>query len=330
MDTMLALGLVAQAAYDLAAAAAVIAIARDLWTRRPQGWLYLAVALLATAVTWTFIIRFAQADQAQYDGYLDWVRRSVFFFTAWKAVTSAPERWWWTSQLLFAVPPVAVFFALESRRRCVPAVAAYVWLGFLGAISTALALFLFRTSASDERTDEQSTTPAALAVCIVLAVASALALPYLGGGAYRAALLFAHAIMIVPFHVRSRQVGVSPAALYGLTGVTALAAHVGDTARLLEQPGGAALSAGEVAIRLIQAIAVNAAQTSVTFDLLFVWLLAAAILRREAPRRWLALTALGLVASPGAALAFGLAWREWAADRAPRARRESPLPLGEG
>ena len=317
MDTTLALGLVAQAAYDLAAAAAVIAIARDLWTQRPRGWPYLAAALVATTVTWTFIILFARADQAQYDGYLDWVRRSIFFFTAWEAVTRAPERWWWTSQLLFAVPPVAVFYALESRRRRVPAVAAYVWLGFLGAISSALALFLFRASASDERSDERPTTSAVLVICIVLAVASAIALPYLQGGPYRAALLFAHAIMLVPFHVRSRDAGVSPTALYLLTGTTALVAHIGDTVRLLSHPGWVGLPAGEATVRLIQAIAANAAQTSVTLDLLFVWLLGAAILRQRASRRWLAFTAVGLVASPGTALALGLAWREWAADRSP-------------
>ncbi|KJE96798.1 hypothetical protein CAOG_07068 [Capsaspora owczarzaki ATCC 30864] len=117
--------------------------------RRRLVQAYLAIALVALALTWYNILSFLHVDYARYRDVDAWLAKSEFMVNAYVTVSDTTEGWFWSSQLLLFTTVFIVMLVVQSRRHAQPVwhTVAYVWLGFGGAISVAFALFACRLQA---------------------------------------------------------------------------------------------------------------------------------------------------------------------------------------
>ena len=101
---------------------------------------FLALAVIAGVSTWYYIgCFFKETFLAEGQGtWLLWAEKSSLFVQAYRLVSQSPEQWFWSSQLLMAACSFVGCLLMSGRKDAW----AFVLLGFLGAISVALALFL--------------------------------------------------------------------------------------------------------------------------------------------------------------------------------------------
>lgn len=128
--------------------------------------LFLPAALFCLAHTWIHILAFLDGTFSAHADLEDFLLNSDLFDAAYVAVVSDPKRWFWSVQVLNFTVGLMVFYWSEGVHRCVfgqaqgagralarNAVSAfvYVWVGFLGAISVSLALFLAQRYATESK-----------------------------------------------------------------------------------------------------------------------------------------------------------------------------------
>ena len=113
--------------------------------------LHVGLAVGALFVTWARILAWVAADiTAMGGGTGYWLAHSRAFVRAYLAVANPAPSWWWAGQLLFFVGPLMIWMRASAVRlprggagaSGPPPVLAYALLGFLGAISLALALYV--------------------------------------------------------------------------------------------------------------------------------------------------------------------------------------------
>lgn len=114
----------------------------DQWGRFDlcAALLFLALSVLAGISTWLYIGGFfRESFLTEGLGHWQvWVENSDLFVQPYRLVSQSPWHWFWSSQLLMAACSFVGFLLMSGRKD----VWAFVLLGFLGAISVSLALFL--------------------------------------------------------------------------------------------------------------------------------------------------------------------------------------------
>ncbi|KAJ9446872.1 hypothetical protein DIPPA_06993 [Diplonema papillatum] len=206
---MLSVGLVTTSAYFLSLGASFAVVAADLRrsTRLTGGRLFWYFAsAVSFACTWFYIGKWLEDEIVAFDWDVGvFLRDSDLFVHAYDQVAASPLHWFWSSQLLTFVVPWVLFVSLSAAHtRARPnsqpsaplslaATLSYIWLGFAGAISVALPLFIarcephaFAPAWTAEGSRPKKEGPAAQSrprggagcnLCVTVAVASIVAMP---------------------------------------------------------------------------------------------------------------------------------------------------------
>ena len=126
----------------------------------------------------------------------------LILLQAYRGVTDTPQGYWWSEQLLmFALPYTAFlnFKALEINMLTLE-LCAYTLLGFGGAISGALPLFLYRYHARLRKSQQQFPTWAlnCMVVCLTMGFWCVLGLKAPADTSFKKSLLLIHVVLFIP------------------------------------------------------------------------------------------------------------------------------------
>eukprot|EP00755_Sulcionema_specki_P028995 Sspe_Gene.91154::Locus_62623_Transcript_1_1_Confidence_1.000_Length_592::g.91154::m.91154 len=112
-----------------------------------MNWALLLIAMAAGGATWYEIVTWMVEDSQQYPTIEAWIVESELFAKAYREVASTAQNWAVMSQLLTFVVPWVTHIGLRSAEQGIPlfTTTMYIWLGFAGAVSIALPLFLMRS-----------------------------------------------------------------------------------------------------------------------------------------------------------------------------------------
>eukprot|EP01060_Flectonema_neradi_P038815 TRINITY_DN8275_c0_g1_i1.p1 TRINITY_DN8275_c0_g1~~TRINITY_DN8275_c0_g1_i1.p1 ORF type:complete len:330 (+),score=30.49 TRINITY_DN8275_c0_g1_i1:69-992(+) len=146
---MLTFGAVSVFAYFASLGLAFLIVVKDLGRRADwssnHSKLLLGFSSAAFLVTWYHIISWMQGDMATFSTFEEWLDKSDLFVEAYKQVALSSAHWFWSSQLLTFVVPWVLFVSLCTKKEKIWIPLSYIWLGFAGAISLSLPLFLIRS-----------------------------------------------------------------------------------------------------------------------------------------------------------------------------------------
>ena len=149
---MITFGAISVFAYFASLSFAFLVVVKDLSRRADWGLTrnvtLVVFSIVAFAFTWYHIISWMIGDIARYENLNEWLDKSDLFVEAYKQVALSAEHWFWSSQLLTFVVPWVLFVSLCTKKDKIWIPLSYIWLGFAGAISLALPLFLIRSQST--------------------------------------------------------------------------------------------------------------------------------------------------------------------------------------
>ena len=266
-----------------------------LFRRRQEldGWerfdlysalIFVGLAALAGISTWYYIAGFFKETfllEGQ-GNWLLWAEKSDLFVQAYRLVSLSEWQWFWSSQLLMAACSF-VGFLLNSGRRDAWA---FVLLGFFGAISVALALFISdqiarralsrfckaedpvaRTLVGESQRHRLVFLPIIAGLLSIMANSWIHPTSYF----YMPNLIFLHIILFVPFTIDNRLTRNSPQSWRYFWLITAIIVAMymtyqwGMIGRTAHHQGG-----HQTGKQLFAAIFANNCQISITLDLFYV------------------------------------------------------------
>ena len=262
--------------------------------------LFLALSVLAGLSTWYYIAGFFRESflSEGLGNWQLWVEKSDLFVQAYRLVSQSPWHWFWSSQLLMAACSFVGFLLMSGRKDAW----AFVMLGFLGAISVALALFLSdliagrtlsRLNGSQDPTDQPPSQDSRLHPLvswpIVAGLLSIMANSWIHptSSLYMPNLIFLHVILFVPvvaFKAVAQTSGKGWQPFWFVV-ATSIAAYLGYQWVLV---GWVARSQGlyQTVHALFSPFNANNCQSSITLDLFFVTLDVMLVLARVLVTRY--------------------------------------------
>jgi hypothetical protein len=259
-----------------------------------SAWLFLALSVTAGLSTWYYIGNFFRESflSEGLGNWQLWVERSDLFVQAYRLVSQSTLHWFWSSQLLMAACSFVGFVLMSGRKDAW----AFVLLGFLGAISVALALFLSdliasrtlsRCVGSHEPTDHPALPDSLLHPLvswpIIAGLMSIMANSWIHptSSLYMPNLIFLHVILLVPVLAFKSVAQTSEERWrpFWFVIATSVAAYLIYQCSLV---GWMARSQGldQTLEALFATISANSCQSSITLDLFFVTLAVMIVLMR--------------------------------------------------
>ncbi|KAF9915216.1 hypothetical protein BX616_006644 [Lobosporangium transversale] len=262
---------------------------------------------------------------------------SDLFVQAYALVTSSLPKWWWSSQLLILTGTALTCWSVEGQTlrreiafanqeakqknpRAKPKPWTPTWwfvlLGFFGSMSVGGPLFLAQLDSTPKKRPQARTVPTFLALLILLGEASVIATPFLAtmskGFIYN--LVLTHALFLIPSFLvfnpdsQRRFSTFSLPLLYFILALIALASHTTYTLPFV-------LSPIMKPIILYTTLWSNHCQTSISADLIFNNVLAAAYILRSSwqlkkPHVGVLLTLAMPVLSVSTVFPLYLGWKE--------------------
>lgn len=258
----------------------------DGWARFDlySALIFVVLAALAGISTWYYIGGFFKETfllEGQ-GNWLLWAEKSDLFVQAYRLVSLSQWQWFWSSQLLMAACSF-VGFLLNSGRKDAWA---FVLLGFLGAISVSLALFISdqiarralsrfcvakdpvaRTVVGDSQRHRLVFLPIIAGLLSIMANSWIHPTSYF----YMPNLIFLHLILFVPFVIGTRLTRNSPQSWRSFWLITAIIVAIYMTYQW-GTIGWTAQRQGvhQTSKQIFSAIFANNCQISITLDLFYV------------------------------------------------------------
>ena len=181
-------------------------------------------ACVALRFTWGYMLRMVADDMAlaQSPDFLTWFstparhRPHSMLFEAYQLTSLHPVQWWLTSQLIMLAPAFVLFIVAEAAKHRLAHAWAFIWLGFMVALSFGLPLFLCYLVVSVQLARATARPPPAsqvdlessagsggmytalLAACVAVGAASTPLMAALRDGPFNANLMQGHAALVLP------------------------------------------------------------------------------------------------------------------------------------
>ncbi|KAF9973337.1 hypothetical protein BGZ65_009314 [Modicella reniformis] len=259
---------------------------------------YILIAISSLLTTWYYILSWFKLEYETLGSDLErFIIESDLFVQAYAIVTNTLPKWWWSSQLLLLTGTALTCWSVEgqslrlqiakskmeqNKRDALPVKKWtptwwFVLLGFFGSMSVGGPLFLAQLDPVPKKQSQVRSVPTLLALLILLGEASVIATPFLPtmSTSFKYNLVLTHALFLIPSlltfnpDTRKRFLTVSLPALYFILAAIALVNHTMYTLPFVLSP----IMNSSI---LYKALWFNHCQTSISADLIFNNVLAAA------------------------------------------------------